>query len=112
MVGGKQYIAMTGYGALIAYALAPNGGNTLQTAFSKADVKDALPDGPGKDVSLRVCTSCHAAQLWSGSRLSQAAWEDTIKRMIDRGLAITRDDYKTVLDYLSNNLSALRGLES
>ena len=104
MVGGKQYIAMTGYGTLIGYALGEEGrtATTLGTAPQNAATKPAeeLPAGPGKDVTLRVCTSCHAAELWSTSRLRQSAWEDTLEQMKVRGMELTPDERKTVLDYL------------
>lgn len=112
MVGGEQYVAMTGYGRLSAYALGAEGraagvgAATLRDAPSKADDQAVLPNVPGRDATLRICASCHSAELWTNSRLSPVAWDETMKRMLDRGMAITRDEYKTVLDYLSNYLSS------
>jgi cytochrome c5 len=112
MVGGKQYIAMTGYGMLIAYSLVEQGhsvaaANTpAQTAASKRDELVALPDAPGKDLTVRVCTGCHGAELWSHSRRSKTTWDGTINKMITRGLTLNADEYKTVLDYLSTQLGS------
>jgi cytochrome c5 len=110
MVGGKQYVAMSGYGTLIAYSLGEEGqavtaaGSGSQPASSKPDERTDLPTAPGKDVTARVCTSCHGAEIWSSLRLSQTAWDDAIKRMTVRGMALTADEYRTVLDYLSTHL--------
>ena len=112
MVGGKQYIAMSGYGALIAYTLDGKPGNMTaagaisQTFASKPEDLAELPDALGKEVTVRVCTACHGAGNWSRLRLSQTAWDDTLKRMKPRGMALSVDEYKTVLDYLSTHLAS------
>jgi alcohol dehydrogenase (cytochrome c) len=112
MVGGKQYIAMSGYGALIAYSLDEKRGNVTaagtpsQTFASKPEDLAELPNAPGKDVTVRVCAACHGVGTWSRSRLSQTGWDDTIKRMTFRGMTITADENKTVLEYLSKHLAS------
>ena len=112
MVGGKQYIAMSGYGALVAYSLDEKpgamaaAGSPSQTLASKPEDLAELPNAPGKDATVRVCTACHGAGTWSRSRLSQTAWDDTIKRMTFRGMTLTADEYKTVLEYLSKHLAS------
>ena len=110
-VGGKQYLAMTGYGVLIAYSLgeegraAPTAGRPRLTAPSSPDELALLPNAPGKEVTVRVCTSCHRAEIWSHSRLSQTAWDEVMRRMMTvRGMTLTANEYETVLDYLSNHL--------
>ena len=113
MVGGKQYIAMSGYGKLIGYSLAPEGQilttatGVRQTASSGAE-EALLPAGPGRNAAMRACTTCHSAQVWSGARLSRSEWDEAMKRMTTRGMTLTADEYKTVLDYLSKQLSGGR----
>lgn len=63
-----------------------------------------IPDAPGKDVTLRICTSCHGAEMWASERKGQLEWDNTIASMTEKGLAISDADYATVLDYLSKNL--------
>ncbi|HVY93809.1 MAG TPA: M20/M25/M40 family metallo-hydrolase [Bryobacteraceae bacterium] len=63
-----------------------------------------LPDAPGKDVTLRICTGCHGAEMWASERRSQVDWDQTISAMTEKGLTISDTDYTTVLDYLSKNL--------
>ncbi len=113
MVSGKQYIAMSGYGVLIAYSLADKPRNITaasvlsQTPASKPEEDQAdLPDALGKEVTVRACTACHGTGTWSHLRLSQSAWDATIKRMKPRGMALSVDEYKTVLDYLSTHLAS------
>ena len=113
MVGGKQYIALSGYGKMIGYSLA-DGGEALTTATGvrptapSGSEETRLPAGPGRDAAMRACTSCHGAQVWSGARLSRSEWDETMKRMTTRGMTLTADEYTTVLDYLSTQLSGSR----
>ncbi|HEY4089597.1 MAG TPA: M20/M25/M40 family metallo-hydrolase [Bryobacteraceae bacterium] len=67
-----------------------------------------IPDGPGKDVTLRICTSCHGAEMWASERKGQLDWDRTIASMTEKGLAISDADYATVLDYLSKNLGTAK----
>jgi competence ComEA-like helix-hairpin-helix protein len=113
MVGGKQYIAMSGYGKMIAYSLAEEGQRVTsatgvrQTATARPDEEMQLPEGPGKDATVRACSSCHGAQIWSGARLSRSNWNEVMKRMTIRGMTLTDDNYASVLDYLSNHLTGI-----
>lgn len=63
-----------------------------------------LPDGAGKDTTVRICTGCHGAEMFAGSHKSSSDWDQTITTMTEKGLSISDADYATVLDYLSKNL--------
>lgn len=66
-----------------------------------------LPEGTGKQTTVRVCTSCHGAEMFSAVRLGKAEWDAKIANMTtERGSAITDADYATVLKYLSTYLSS------
>jgi len=66
--------------------------------------QDELPEAPGKATTVRICTSCHGAEMWSTSHKSADDWDRTITTMTEKGLSITDADYGVVLDYLSKNL--------
>ena len=63
-----------------------------------------IPDGAGKDTTVRICTGCHGAEMWAGSHKSSNDWDQTITTMTEKGLSINDADYATVLDYLAKNL--------
>jgi competence protein ComEA len=63
-----------------------------------------VPDAPGKDTTVRICTGCHGAEMWAGSHKSSNDWDQTITTMTEKGLSINDADYATVLDYLAKNL--------
>ena len=66
-----------------------------------------VPDAPGKDTTVRICTGCHGAEMWAGSHKSSNDWDQTITTMTEKGLSINDADYATVLDYLSKNLGTM-----
>jgi competence protein ComEA len=69
-----------------------------------AFAQDDLPNGPGKDVTARICTACHGSEMFSGYLKSKDDWDQTISSMTDKGLSINDADYTTVLGYLSTCL--------
>jgi competence protein ComEA len=64
---------------------------------------EGLPDGPGKDVTVRTCGVCHEARRAASLRLSRDGWASVIDDMVRRGAKASDDDRQTILDYLSTN---------
>jgi competence protein ComEA len=62
-----------------------------------------LPDGPGKDVVVRVCGGCHEPIRAASVRLTRDGWAETIERMKARGAKITDPETVTSLDYLATH---------
>ena len=62
-----------------------------------------LPDGPGKDVVLTVCTECHDLQRVRRARLSAEGWSEILLAMLNEGAPLTDKDFASVLRYLARN---------
>ena len=62
-----------------------------------------LPDGPGKDVTVRICGNCHDIDVIAGYHQGKQAWSGMIAQMIEKGAEGTEDEFKAVLDYLVKN---------
>lgn len=62
-----------------------------------------MPDGPGKDVTLRVCGVCHQSDRTASLRLTRDGWDELIGEMVKRGAKLTDAERAQVLDYLSTN---------
>ena len=80
------------------------------TAVSLASRQDApapsgegLPDGPGKDVTVRACGLCHDPKRAASVRLTRDGWAAVIDGMIARGAKISEADHPVVLDYLATH---------
>jgi hypothetical protein len=62
-----------------------------------------LPEGPGQDVLLNVCTQCHDLQRVRRERRSAEGWGEILLAMLNEGAPLTEQDFATVLRYLARN---------
>ena len=63
-----------------------------------------LPEGPGKDLVLAKCQSCHEIGLVARERLSRDRWDGVIEEMELQGLKLTQEERAAILDYLATYL--------
>ena len=59
-----------------------------------------LPDAPGKETFLRVCSQCHSADIVIFYDRSEEQWSYTVHQMADNGANATDQEFEQVLDYL------------
>ena len=78
----------------------------LQAQAQKPDNDDPLPDGKGKDVTQRVCSGCHAVNVFSKQRHTPEKWASIVDTMVSRGMDASDADLDTINTYLSTNLAA------
>jgi competence protein ComEA len=98
-------------GALVALWLASAVVTSARQAPAQAPAAPAMfvpsgegmPDGPGKDVTVQSCGTCHEARRAASARLTRAGWAAVIDSMIGRGARIADSDVPVVLDYLSTH---------
>ncbi len=64
---------------------------------------EGLPDGPGKDVTVRACAPCHEARRAASVRLTRDGWAAVIESMRQRGAKVSDEDFPVILDYLSTH---------
>jgi competence ComEA-like helix-hairpin-helix protein len=65
--------------------------------------QSALPEAPGRDVTVKLCGNCHAAETVASERLTPEAWREVIKKMVAAGAEGTEQDLETVFQYLSTH---------
>ena len=63
----------------------------------------ALPPGPGRDTTIRVCSGCHSPSLAASEQLSPQGWHDLVQRMAARGAVGTADEFNQTTLYLSKS---------
>lgn len=73
---------------------------SLSRAYAQ---QSQLPDGEGKDVTLRVCGQCHPANLVTGKGNTRDGWTQVVGEMIARGAQGSDDDFGEIVDYLTTN---------
>ena len=64
---------------------------------------EGLPEGPGRELTARVCGICHEARRSAGLRLTRDGWAFVIDDMVRRGAKATDQEKEQILDYLSTH---------
>ena len=62
-----------------------------------------LPDGPGKELVLNICTQCHNLQRVRRTQLSPEGWVEILENMLNEGAPLSDKDFPDVLRYLARN---------
>jgi cytochrome c5 len=62
-----------------------------------------LPDGPGKELVLNICTQCHDLSRVRRERLSPEGWSELLETMLNEGAPLSEKDFPIVLRYLARN---------
>jgi alcohol dehydrogenase (cytochrome c) len=65
-----------------------------------------LPQGPGRAVTERMCTSCHGVEQFTGMRMTKQRWAQTVDDMVARGAQGSDADINQVVQYLTDNFGA------
>ena len=63
--------------------------------------QNVLPDAPGRDITVKLCASCHAAETVASVRHTPDGWRDVIAKMVAAGAEGTEQELETVFQYLS-----------
>src|SRR5262249_15216910 len=64
-----------------------------------------LPDGEGKELTLRMCTTCHGPAAFATVRIGRVGWENEVAAMVERGAMGSEEEIRKVIDYLVKNLA-------
>ena len=65
--------------------------------------QENLPDGPGKELLMNVCTVCHNLARVVEKRLSKDEWDDIVDKMAARGARASDEEFDTIVNYLVKN---------
>ena len=65
-----------------------------------------MPDGPGREETMQVCSSCHDLARSISVRQDRDGWKATINKMLSLGAEATEQQFSAVLEYLAANFRA------
>jgi mono/diheme cytochrome c family protein len=71
------------------------------SAPALADDFKSLPEGPGRDVTVRVCAQCHSPEIAAQQRLDAQGWKDLVNQMANNGANATDAEFDTIAKYLA-----------
>jgi hypothetical protein len=63
----------------------------------------SFPDGPGKAILEKECSTCHAPDMVRTHRKSLEEWQEVIVNMIDLGSGVTEEQVPTLATYLATH---------
>lgn len=81
-------------------------GGTAGSARPMIAGQSVLPDAPGRDVTVKVCGNCHAAETTASVRLTPDGWRELIAKMVAAGAEGTEQELEAVFQYLSTHFPA------
>jgi mono/diheme cytochrome c family protein len=71
-----------------------------------ADDFKELPEGPGRDVAVRVCAQCHSPEIAAHQNLDPQGWKDLVNQMANNGANATDAEFDTIAKYLAASFPA------
>jgi len=89
----------------IAVLLGLAAGSALTSACLADDYK-ALPEGPGRDVAVRICAQCHSPEIAAHQSLDAQGWKDLVNQMANNGANGTDAEFDTIAKYLTASFPA------
>ncbi len=67
--------------------------------------QNALPEGPGRELVLQKCQTCHEIGFVTRERQTRERWDSLITEMQGYGLRLSPEERATILDYLATRLA-------
>ncbi len=62
-----------------------------------------LPAGPGRDITIKVCSGCHAPTVSAAQHLSAQEWYDLVQVMSGRGAVASDEEFDEITAYLAKS---------
>ena len=79
--------------------------SSASTGPGRVDIDAIFPPGPGRDLVLNNCQSCHVWVPIVILQMDEAAWFRNSLEHRDRVEALTDEEFETLYDYLSSTFT-------
>jgi competence protein ComEA len=99
-MSSSRFCALCGLLTMILAVAASSAGQVPQPTELSGE---GLPDGPGKDATVKACAPCHEARRAASVRLTRDGWAAVIDSMQKRGATVSEQEFPVVLDYLATH---------
>jgi len=77
--------------------------STGLTALAWTAPLQSIPEGPGKETFVSVCSLCHAPTAPMGKQWTRQQWEAKVTEMLQEEPDVTREERAMIVEYLSAN---------
>ena len=72
--------------------------------FGWSAPEQSLPDGPGKDTFVSVCSLCQSPTAPMGKQWTREQWQAKVTEMLQEEPDVTREERSAIVEYLTANL--------
>ncbi len=92
------------FDAIVGY-LAKNFGNAPAAAPAAAASAEpqGVPDGPGKDTFVKVCSACHGLDIIVALKHTKEEWKTVVDTMASYGASAKDEEFDAIVGYLAKN---------
>src|SRR5262245_10529185 len=77
----------------------------LLLTSAPVSAQDWLPDTPGKDTFVKVCTSCHSFDMTRARRRTSEQWERIVRQMLGRDGRTDEVERNIIVVYVTDNFA-------
>jgi quinoprotein glucose dehydrogenase len=103
--GGEPNIVQASLNPAVSQPLPPGFAQTIPNPNSKNMIPgrfaELLPQGPGRDVTIRACSTCHGLDVMANQHLSPQEWTNVVQTMSARGTIATPEELNRIQTYLA-----------
>jgi quinoprotein glucose dehydrogenase len=68
-----------------------------------------LPPGPGRELTIRVCSGCHSSNVLASQHLDAKEWSDMVQTMAGKGAVATDEEFDAISTYLARSFPRAGG---
>jgi cytochrome c5 len=92
------------FDAIVGY-LAKNFGNAppAAAAATASAQPHGVPDGPGKDTFVKVCSACHGLDIIVALQHTKEEWKTVVDTMASYGASAKDEEFDAIVGYLAKN---------
>lgn len=68
---------------------------------AKNDEHPTLPAGDGRDLVIKVCSSCHQPEMVTEQALDEDGWKEVVDQMVANGATASGAERTQIVQYLA-----------
>jgi mono/diheme cytochrome c family protein len=86
---------------LLTATLTVGAQNAQQTPAAPADDHPDFPTGEGRELTIKVCSTCHGLDVVAEQQLDLDGWKNTVDQMASMGADATEAQLDQIVHYLA-----------
>jgi competence protein ComEA len=93
-------VLMCGVAAFVVTAGLSVGAQNPQSPSANDDHQN-FPPGEGRELTIKVCSTCHSVDILAEQQLDRDGWKETVAQMASMGADATDEQLNQIVEYLA-----------